>query len=286
MPACFPSMKISLFFAGHWGLSVLLQSLFQHRYAAHRMYTMGPKTERSLHLLTALVQGSSYLEPRAYAILHREHHAFADTEKDPHSPAHHGNPARMMLATARRYAAFVTRRKQPESRFLGGYPEWPALERTFGHWPSRVAFGALYTLFYRRFATRRWQYLLLPLHFVMGPVHGAIVNWCGHRYGYRNFRTRDESRNSLPMDVLCMGELFQNNHHARPANPDFASRRFELDPTWQVMRLLARLKLIRLAHVPRGQDVEAAQEPLQMPARARSVIPRSEMMEDAVAATP
>ncbi len=278
-------MIIPLFFAGHWSLSVLFQSLFQHRYAAHRMYTMGPKTERSLHLLTALVQGSSYLEPRAYAILHREHHAFADTEKDPHSPAHHGNPARMMLETARRYSGFVTRREQPEARFLGGYPEWPALDRVVGHWPSRLAFGALYTLFYRRFATRRWQYALLPLHFVMGPVHGAIVNWCGHRYGYRNFRTRDESRNSLPVDALCMGELFQNNHHARPANPDFAARRFELDPTWQVMRLLARLKLIRIAHVPRAHDTQAARTPAPALAAAVPVSPPF-AVADAVAAAP
>ncbi len=63
-----------------------MRSLFLHRYAAHRMYTMGPRTERALHLLTYLLQGSSYLSPRAYAILHRQHHAYSDTEKDPHSP--------------------------------------------------------------------------------------------------------------------------------------------------------------------------------------------------------
>jgi stearoyl-CoA desaturase (delta-9 desaturase) len=241
---------VSVFFVSHWALSVLMQSLFLHRYAAHRMYTVGPRTERTLHLLTLLAQGSSYLSPRAYAVLHREHHAFADTEKDPHSPAFHGNPLRMMRETARRYADYVHERKQPEPRFLGGYPEWPWVDRTFNRWPARIAFGALYTLFYRRFATRRWQYLALPVHFAMGPLHGLIVNWCGHRYGYRNFRTRDQSRNTLPVDALCMGELFQNNHHARPANPDFAARRFELDPTWQLMKLLARLKVLRIVHAP------------------------------------
>ncbi|MCI0670636.1 MAG: hypothetical protein L0Y64_09260, partial [Myxococcaceae bacterium] len=61
------------FFFSHWVLSVFFQSLFQHRYAAHRMYTMSPRTERVLHFLTYLVQGSSYLNPRAYAILHRQH---------------------------------------------------------------------------------------------------------------------------------------------------------------------------------------------------------------------
>ncbi|WP_225888670.1 acyl-CoA desaturase [Myxococcus xanthus] len=238
------------FFASHWTLSVLFQSLFQHRYAAHRMFTMTPRSERVLHLSTALVQGSSYLDPRAYAILHREHHAYADTARDPHSPAHHKHLPRMMLETGRRFGGLLTRQVQAEARFIGGYPEWPAVDRFFSSWAARLGFGALYTLVYKRFATRRWHWALLPLHFVMGPVHGAIVNWCGHRYGYRNFANRDQSRNTLPLDVVCMGELFQNNHHARPASPDFAAKRFELDPTWQVMRLLARMKLIQVMHAP------------------------------------
>ena len=50
------STMVSLFFVTHWGLSVLMQSLFLHRYSAHRMYTMGPRTERALHLLTVVAQ--------------------------------------------------------------------------------------------------------------------------------------------------------------------------------------------------------------------------------------
>ncbi|GEL75607.1 acyl-CoA desaturase [Myxococcus virescens] len=259
---------VPFFFASHWMLSVLFQSLFQHRYAAHRMYTMTPRAERMLHLSAALVQGSSYLDPRAYAILHREHHAHADTVRDPHSPAHHKHLPRMMLETARRFGGLLTGRIQAEARFLGGYPEWPTVDRFFNSWTAHLGFGALYTLFYKRFATRRWHWALLPAHFVMGPVHGAIVNWCGHRYGYRNFTTRDQSRNTLPLDVVCMGELFQNNHHARPASPDFAAKRFELDPTWQVMRLLARLKFIQVVHAPPSHP-EAAGERDQRPPKHR-----------------
>jgi len=32
----------------------------------------------------------------------------------------------------------------------------------------------------------------------MGPIHGAIVNWAGHKYGYQNFDNGDRSRNTLP----------------------------------------------------------------------------------------
>jgi len=46
---------------------------------------------------------------------------------------------------------------------------------------------------------------------------------------------------------VTMGELFQNNHHKYPMSPNFAARRFEIDPTWQVMRLLARFRVIEIA---------------------------------------
>jgi stearoyl-CoA desaturase (delta-9 desaturase) len=95
-------------------------------------------------------------------------------------------------------------------------------------------------------------YLLLPIHFMMGPIHGAIVNWCGHKYGYRNFDTtqHDKSRNTLIFDFVTMGELFQNNHHKFGMSPNFAARRFEIDPTYPIIKLLAWLKIIDLGPAP------------------------------------
>jgi stearoyl-CoA desaturase (delta-9 desaturase) len=90
------------------------------------------------------------------------------------------------------------------------------------------------------------MYALLPLHFVMGPIHGAIVNWCGHRYGYRNFDLADVSRNTLAFDFLTAGELFQNNHHKFAMSPSFAARWFEIDPTYLVMKVFHALRIIDL----------------------------------------
>src|SRR6476660_666412 len=92
-----------VFFFGHWLASVFFQSMFQHRYAAHRMFTMKPRVERGMHLLAYLVQGPSYLSPRGYAILHRQHHAFSDTERDPHSPHNYRGVVQMMMDTKHRY---------------------------------------------------------------------------------------------------------------------------------------------------------------------------------------
>jgi stearoyl-CoA desaturase (Delta-9 desaturase) len=141
---------------------------------------------------------------------------------------------------------FVSQKTEPDSIFNSHYPTWPTLDKISDHWFVRVGFGVAYTLFYAYFATEWWQFLFLPVHYLMGPVHGAIVNWCGHKYGYSNYNNDDHSKNSLPLDFLLMGELMQNNHHKHPNSPNFAKRWFEVDPTWPVMRLLHGVGVIKL----------------------------------------
>ena len=93
------------------------------------------------------------------------------------------------------------------------------------------------------------MYLLLPIHFLMGPVHGAIVNWAGHKYGYRNFNEGDHSKNTLFFDFLMLGELFQNNHHHAGSRPNFAAKWWEVDPVYPVLRVFDKMGIIRLIHV-------------------------------------
>jgi stearoyl-CoA desaturase (delta-9 desaturase) len=240
-------VTILLFFTVHWQLSVFYQSFFQHRYCAHRQFTMTPRMERFFHLLSYVVLGASYLAPRDYAILHREHHAYADTPDDSHSPDFHPNALRMMQATLKRYAGHKRRQVIPEPRFEGGYPELPWLDRFGQTWVSRTAWMIVYGLIYARYATTPWLYALLPIHCLFGTVHGAIVNWCGHRYGYRTFATGDSSRNTLVFDVFTAGELFQNNHHWASMSPNFAARPHEIDPGYQALRVLHALRLIDLS---------------------------------------
>ncbi|HSC87988.1 MAG TPA: acyl-CoA desaturase [Polyangiaceae bacterium] len=237
---------ILVFFVVHWQLSVFCQTFFLHRYGAHRMFTMSRGWERFFFLLTYVSQGSSFLNPRGYAILHRMHHAYSDTEKDPHSPLFFKNAATMMLHTKHMYDGFAYNRVQPDKRFDGGVPSWPALDKLGQNWFARIAWGAAYVSFYVAFAPSAWWYLLLPAHFLMGPIHGAIVNWGGHKYGYQNFQNGDASRNTLPFDFLTCGELFQNNHHKFGMAPNFAARWFEIDPAYVAIRLFAAVGIIQM----------------------------------------
>jgi stearoyl-CoA desaturase (delta-9 desaturase) len=203
--------------------------------------------EKFFYAFTYITQGSSYLSPRAYAILHRMHHAYSDTEKDPHTPHHASNVFTMMWKTKDIYKKLLTPDTDEEKRFGGNIPAWKFIETLGDSWISRILWGTSYVIFYIYFVPADMWYLfmLLPIHFLMGPVHGAIVNWSGHKYGYQNFDNNDKSKNSLVLDVLMMGELFQNNHHKLPNRVNFGVKWFEFDPTYPVIKLLSWVGIIR-----------------------------------------
>jgi stearoyl-CoA desaturase (delta-9 desaturase) len=213
------------------------------------MFKMELFWERFFYLVLLISQGSSFLNPRAYAILHRMHHAYSDTEKDPHSPHFFKDVFGMMIATKNMYMNYLHFKIEPEPAFRGNYPEWPLVDRIGDSWIWRIACGLFYIGFYIAFAQYWWMYLLLPIHFLMGPLHGAIVNWCGHKYGYSNHDNEDHSKNSLPWDFLLMGELFQNNHHKKPNSPNFASKWWEFDPTYPMMKVLHWMRIIKIRKV-------------------------------------
>ena len=239
-------MIILFFFVGHWYLSLFMQTMFLHRYASHQMFTLTKFWERVFFFLTFIIQGSSFLNPRAYAILHRLHHSYSDTEKDPHSPRFSKNLFRMNKNTVVSYENILNNRVSHKNLEYN-IPRWEALESFSEKWLVRLGFVFIYASIYYAYSTSIWQFLLVPIHAVMGPLHGSIVNWCGHRYGYKNFsKVKDDSKNTLPFDFITMGELFQNNHHNDPNNVKFSRKWFEVDPGYVIIYILNKLKIAKI----------------------------------------
>ncbi len=239
-------MYILVFFVAHWYLSLLMQTFFLHRYAAHKMFTMSPFWEKFFYTLPFLFQGSSFLSPYAYGVMHRLHHAYADTEEDPHSPSFSSSLFDMMWKTKNYYNNILHREDKIPAKFKKDVPHWEFIEKLGDSWAIRLGWGVLYTLFYIQFATAWWMFLLLPIHFLMGPVHGVIINWYAHKYGYTNFKVNDTAKNLLPFDFLMMGESYHNNHHKLGGRANFGVKWHEFDPTFPFILFLNATGIIKL----------------------------------------
>jgi stearoyl-CoA desaturase (delta-9 desaturase) len=239
---------IIAFFIGHWYLSLFFQTFFLHRYASHGAFTMNKFTEKVFFVLTWIFQGSNYLSPYGYGVMHRMHHAFADTPNDPHSPKYDESIFKMMWKTKTIYSAIASKKMEVDKRFTNGVPDWPAFDKIARSWPSRIFWGGIYVGVYFMFAPVWWVWLLLPIQWMFSPIHGAIINWFAHKYGYRNYEVGDTSRNFLPFDFLMMGESYHNNHHKYGSRANFGGVRWhELDPTYGVIYLLDKLGVIKIA---------------------------------------
>lgn len=251
-------MSILLFFIAVWYLSLFSQSFFLHRYASHSAFKMNKFWERFFFIFTYLAQGSHYMSPRAYAILHRLHHAHTDTELDPHSPSFSSNIFSMMWRTRNMYNDIYKGKITVEERYLKNLPQWPAFDRWAGSTLSRALWTGVYISFFIYYATSPWQYLLLPVILAMGAFHGAIINWFAHKYGYRNFILKNTSMNLLIIDFLMLGESYHNNHHKRPSSANFGFRWHEIDPIYPVILFLNWIHVIKipaLAPVNSGRHI-------------------------------
>ena len=83
----------------------------------------------------------------------------------------------------------------------------------------------------------------------MAPIQVAIINWFAHIYGYTNFKVKDTSKNLLPFDFLMMGEAYHNNHHKHGNRANFGGVKWhEIDPTYFIMKVLNKLRIIKLKH--------------------------------------
>jgi len=93
--------------------------------------------------------------------------------------------------------------------------------------------------------------------------HGtACINSLAHVFGRRRFlHTGDDSRNSLLLSLITLGEGWHNNHHRYQATVRQGFFWWEFDPTWYLLKALSWTGLIwGLKPVPASVYAEAAGE--------------------------
>ena len=65
-------------------------------------------------------------------------------------------------------------------------------------------------------------------------------NYFGHMHGYRNFNTKDDSRNNKWLFPAILGEAWHNNHHGNPNAISTQTRWWEFDPAGSIIRMIKK----------------------------------------------
>ena len=241
-------MIIIYFLIVHWYTSLFFQTFFLHRYSAHKHFTMSNFWEKVFYFLSWFTQGFTALSPNVYGKLHRMHHAYADTEKDVHSPKYDKTIVAMMLRTDKIFRGIKLGEIEVDERFCKNLPDWKFMEKYAYKIPSRILWISVYIGIYYSFVPENavWMWALLPFHFLMTLIHGVMINWFAHRIGYRNYEVSDTSTNLMPFDIITLGEGYHNNHHAYSGDANFSKKWYEFDLCYPAIVLFNALGIIEL----------------------------------------
>ncbi len=211
----------------HWMTLSIGICLGYHRFLSHKSMRLRAPVE-FFTTLCGVLSGEG--TPLAWAATHRLHHQQSDKIGDPHSPLDGPWWSHIMWLFAKRS------REEQEALYSRYVPELKdrkvlrMFEKSYGLW----LFGTGFALF----AIGGLPLLLWALCARMTYAYHStwLVNSATHLWGYRNYDTRDESRNLWWVALVSYGEGWHNNHHAHPSNARAGHKWWEVDPTYWIIK--------------------------------------------------
>lgn len=227
----FAAFFILMWVAGSWGIGI-----GYHRLLTHRGFRTPRWLERVLAACGTLALQSG---PISWVTTHRIHHAFTETDRDPHSPrngTYWSHIGWIFRGTAQNQPETARQRYSPD---LLRDPVLRVLDRYY--FVTSVMAGLVLL------AIGGWQMVLWGIFFrtVFGWHATWLVNSATHLWGRRRFVTRDDSRNNAMVAAITFGEGWHNNHHAYPRSARHGLSASEIDLNWMQIRLLEKLGLVR-----------------------------------------
>lgn len=277
VPALFTWQALAICVGLHWFTCSVGICLGYHRYLAHKALKLRKPAEFMVMLAGSLSGEGS---PMTWAATHRLHHQKSDQDGDPHSP---------LIGTWWSHITWLFVKRKGEDRDLLWEKYIPELvnrpmmkffEKTFPLWlwaQGLVLLGG-------GWAFGGWQMGLsclvwgMCVRMVFAYHSTWFVNSATHLWGYRNYDTRDESRNLWWVAVLAYGEGWHNNHHAHPSVAPAGHRWWEIDMTWWVIRAL---EMTGLAYDVRSQLPEGRKANDVAPAETGAPLKKSVPTESA-----
>lgn len=236
-------IALALFVVMVWGRIWFITAGY-HRYFAHRSY----RTSRAFQLFLA-VGGVMCVQkgPLWWAGHHREHHRNSDTENDVHSPLKGFWWSHVGWILCDKFGEAPLERIKDFAK----YPELRFIEKWNGTFALLTALLCL--------LIGGWSGLFFG--FFMSTVvlwHNTfLVNSVAHVVGRRRYVTDDTSRNNFLIALTTHGEGWHNNHHYYQASARNGFFWWEIDLTYQSLRVLSWFNIVRDLKVPSAEMLAA-----------------------------
>jgi stearoyl-CoA desaturase (delta-9 desaturase) len=245
----FSWQNVAVMLIGNWIVGSLGVGLGWHRLLTHRGFKAPKWLE---YVLSTLATMSIQDSPDKWVATHRMHHAFTDTDKDPHSikPGFWwAQIGWIVWGTAQDHDQATLKRYVPD---LIKDPIHTLISR-FYYVPIIVSAVLL-------FAIGGWQMVVWGVfaRVVVGWHTTWFVNSLSHIYGSRPHDTGDRSTNNWFVALLTFGEGWHNNHHMSPTSARHGLKWYQFDMNWIAIRVLEKLGLATDIRVfePKRQTAE------------------------------
>ena len=219
-------------------ITIVCVTVFLHRGQAHRGLTFHPILSHFMRFWLWLTTGMTTKE---WVAIHRKHHAFTEQAEDPHSPHVYG-VWRVLFGGALLYSQAARDTDMVEKFGVGTPDDW--LEHNV-YTPYNFH-GIVLMLLIDLALFGPMGFIVWGIQMLWIPFWAAgVINGVAHYIGYRNGKTKDESRNLLPWGIIVGGEELHNNHHLDPANVKLSKRWWEFDIGYAWIRLFKLLGLVK-----------------------------------------
>ncbi len=223
-------------------ITMMAVTLYLHRDQAHRSLDLHPALR---HFFRFWIWSTSGMVTREWVAVHRKHHAFCETENDPHSPQIYGLK-KVLLEGAELYKAESEVPETLEKYGRGAPDDWME-HNVYRRFPN---LGIVLTVVTDLLLFGVPGIIIIAVQMAAMPVFAAgVINGLGHHSGYRNFECDDAATNLLPWGLLIGGEELHNNHHAFPTSAKFSMRRWEFDIGWMYICIFQTFGLAKVRKV-------------------------------------
>jgi stearoyl-CoA desaturase (delta-9 desaturase) len=224
-------------------ITIVSVTVFLHRHQAHRALDLHPSVAHFFRFWLWLTTG---METKAWAAIHRKHHARCETVEDPHSPQILGIQ-KVLWEGAELYRSEKLNQQTLERYGYGTPDDW--IERNLYTRHSGKGIFVMLGLDLILFGIPGLTIWAVQMMWI--PFFAAgVINGIGHYFGYRNFESTDAARNIFPWGILIGGEELHNNHHAFGTSAKMSVKWWEFDLGWAYIRLLSFLRLAKVKKLP------------------------------------